>query len=85
MLVSFWRFFCQFWRHFGVVEGLLGTPGLPGDPPKGPSRKSDEKVGSWLLPGGSKFQQNATKIEKKSLRKRGEEKDPKFSLKIKKK
>ena len=68
ILVSFWCHFCPFWRHFSVLGGLLATLGLPGDPPKGPRQKGDEKVGSWVLPGGSQFQRNPRKIEKKSLR-----------------
>ena len=31
------------------------------------TRLLDENVGSWVLPGGSQFQQNPRKIEKKSL------------------
>ena len=32
----------------------MPTLGPPGDPPKGPSRKRDEKIGSWVLPGIAK-------------------------------
>ena len=43
----------------------MGTPGLPGDPPKGPSRKSDEKVGSWALPGGVQISTKSDKNREK--------------------
>ena len=52
----------SFWKYFGVRWGLLATLGLPRAPLKGPSRKSDENVGSltafWPplgVPLGSNF------------------------------
>ena len=52
----------SFWRYFGVRWGLLATLGLPRAPLRGPSRKSDENVGSltafWPplgVPLGSNF------------------------------
>ena len=67
MLVSLWRFFCQFWCHFGVLGGLLGTPGLPRGPQRGRVEKVMKKLVRGSSPGGSKFQQNPTKFDKKSL------------------
>ena len=56
-----WCHFRQFGFHFGVILvsfwcpwGSFGDPGPPGDPPREPSRKSDEKVGSRVLPGIAK-------------------------------
>jgi hypothetical protein len=53
----------RFWSHFGTLGGsfgvcwrLLATLGLPRAPLRGPSRKSNENVGSftalWALLGG---------------------------------
>ena len=47
ILVSFWCHFGTLGGSFGVCWGLLATLGLPRAPLKGPSRKSDENVGSF--------------------------------------
>ena len=47
ILVSFWCHFGTLGGSFGVCWRLLATLGLPRAPLKGPSRKSDENVGSF--------------------------------------
>ena len=47
ILVSFWCHFGTLGGSFGVCWRLFATLGLPRAPLKGPSRKSDENVGSF--------------------------------------
>ena len=51
--VSFWYHFeiilGSFWCHFDALGTHWATWGAPGGPPREPSQKSDEKVGSWVL------------------------------------
>ena len=47
ILVSFWCHFGTLGGSFGVCWVLLATLGLPRAPLQGPSRKSNENVGSF--------------------------------------
>ena len=77
--MSFWYLFCQFgcrgggfFVNFGVILVSLGVFWGPrasqGTPQRGRVEKVMKKLVRGSSPGGSKFQQNRTKIAKKSLR-----------------
>ena len=67
-----WCHFIVFFVHFGVILVSLGAVWGPrasqGTPQRGRVEKVMKKLVRGSSPGGSKFQQNPTKIEKKSLR-----------------